>query len=147
MTTLGVASNTVNVAEGAGAYDDFSGGRTMRMITPTCPAGKCTWTEDIDGMPINRWYPTIETLEDGTVIVLGGELYGGFVNSVNQRELQSEEEKKEMLMMSWRDVGQSNPTYEFWPTRGPPVASAFLADTQPANLCKSPFSYDRTVLT
>jgi hypothetical protein len=35
------------------------------------------------------------------------------------------------------DSGQSNPTYEFWPTRGPPVASAFLADTQPANLCVS----------
>lgn len=85
VTTLGVASNTVNIAEGAGAYDDFSGGRTMRMLTP-CTTGKCTWTEDIDGMPINRWYPTIETIEDGTVIVLGGELYGGFVNSVNQRE-------------------------------------------------------------
>jgi hypothetical protein len=95
------------------------------------------WTEDVDGIPKNRWYPSLETLEDGSVMIIGGEvrllsllgrpsltlcspctqLWGGFVNSVNQN--------------------QSVASYEFWPTRGDPVASPFLEDTQPANLCPS----------
>lgn len=82
----------------------------------------------MNGIPISRWYPTVETLEDGSVIIIGGELYGGFVNSVNQK--------------------QSNPTYEFWPTTGAPISSSFLLATQPANLCMSysylfPTRYDR----
>lgn len=115
VTSLGVADNDVtqNITEGQGAYDDFSGGRATRVLTP-CSDDSCNWTEDVDGIPVNRWYPYLETLEDGSVIIIGGELYGGFVNSVNQH--------------------QSVPTYEFWPTRGAPINSTFLEDTQPANL-------------
>lgn len=64
---------------------------------------------------IHRWYPTLETVEDGSVMIIGGEMYGGFVNSPNQK--------------------QSVPTYEFWPSKGPSINSTFLQDTQPANLC------------
>lgn len=42
------------------------------------------------------------------------QLWGGFVNSIGG--------------------DQSVPTYEFWPTRGDPVNSTFLMQTQPANL-------------
>lgn len=54
-------------------------------MTP-CSDGTCNWTADLDGIPVNRWYPSLETLEDGSVIVIGGEMYGGFVNSVNQHQ-------------------------------------------------------------
>ncbi|KAM0748117.1 DUF1929-domain-containing protein [Meredithblackwellia eburnea MCA 4105] len=113
VTTMGVADADVNITKGQGAYDDYDGGRSVRVIT-ACSDDSCNWTEDVDGIPQNRWYPSLETLEDGSVIIIGGELYGGFVNSVNQH--------------------QSVPTYEFWPTKGSPVTSPFLEDTQPANL-------------
>ncbi|KAL8283502.1 hypothetical protein RQP46_005605 [Phenoliferia psychrophenolica] len=108
-----VQENITAATTNSGAYDDLNGGRATRVITP-CSDETCNWSEDVDGIPINRWYPTLETLEDGSVIVIGGEMYGGFVNSVNQR--------------------QSVPTYEFWPTKGASINSSFLADTQPANL-------------
>lgn len=82
-------------------------------------------------MPLSRWYPTVETLETGDAIIIGGEvgsaiilfealadlspfcpflfhsqLYGSFVNT------------PEGL--------QNVPTYEFWPTRGDPVQTDFL---------------------
>jgi hypothetical protein len=114
---LGISNSVLNLAEGGGPYKDFSGGRATRMLTP-CTTGVCNWSEDVDGIPINRWYPTLETLEDGSAIIIGGELYGGFVNSVDQK--------------------QSNPTYEFWPTKGVPITSPFLQVTQPANLCTLP---------
>ena len=81
VTTLGVALDTVGIPEGGGAYRAFDGGRSTRVMTP-CADQTCNWTEDEEGIPINRWYPSLETLEDGSVIVIGGELYGGFVNSV-----------------------------------------------------------------
>lgn len=69
----GVASSDANVTEGAGVYDDYSGGRATRVITP-CDDETCNWTEDVDGIPLNRWYPSLETLEDGSVIIIGGEV-------------------------------------------------------------------------
>ncbi|KAM0746295.1 glyoxal oxidase [Meredithblackwellia eburnea MCA 4105] len=113
ITTLGVSLSDLKIAEGGGAYKDYSGGRATRVLTP-CDNSTCDWTEDVDGIPKNRWYPTLETLEDGSAIIIGGELWGGFVNSPDQM--------------------QSVPSYEFWPTRGDPIISPFLEDTQPANL-------------
>ncbi|KAF7971613.1 hypothetical protein HWV62_20712 [Athelia sp. TMB] len=53
-----------------------------------------------------------ETLADGSAIILGGDFFGGYVNS----------------------HVQNNPTYEFWPSKGAPIASPVLANTLPANL-------------
>ncbi len=56
----------------------------------------------------------VETLDDGSVIVIGGDKNGGYVNT----------------------VAQDNPTYEFWPPRGDGAAIdlQFLSDTLPVNL-------------
>ena len=59
-----------------------------------------------------RWYPAMETLMDGSAIVYGGCLYGGYVN----------------------EDSQAVNTYEFIPSRGPAIASNFLASSMPANL-------------
>ncbi|KZP19877.1 hypothetical protein FIBSPDRAFT_955137 [Athelia psychrophila] len=34
----------------------------------------------------------------------------------------------------WSSHVQNNPTYEFWPSKGAPIASPVLANTLPANL-------------
>ncbi len=57
-----------------------------------------------------RWYPTLEVLEDGTTIIMGGSIDGGYVNP------------------------QDNPTYEYFPRRGGDIKMAFLERTYPLNL-------------
>ena len=95
------------------------------MIDP-CDDESCEWlqgdndyavTGNTNGylqMTGRRWYPTVETLEDGSVIVVGGDLNGGYVN----------------------DATQDNPTYEFFPHKGDdePIHLQFLSDTLPVNL-------------
>ncbi|KAG9220580.1 hypothetical protein CCMSSC00406_0004036 [Pleurotus cornucopiae] len=95
---------------GGGAYDDPDGRRSIRLLTP-CDDGNCDWALAGD-LTTNRWYPTVETLEDGHIIILGGCNDGGYVN----------------------DARQTNPTYEFFPSRGRPITSPILVNTLPANL-------------
>ncbi|KAF5351680.1 hypothetical protein D9756_007693 [Leucocoprinus leucothites] len=95
---------------GGGPYDDPDGRKSIRLLDPT-DDGKCEWVlspHDSD----QRWYPTLETLEDGTMIILGGCRWGGYVNNAEQ----------------------DNPTYEFFPSRGSPITSTILSTTLPANL-------------
>ncbi|SCV67301.1 BQ2448_5947 [Microbotryum intermedium] len=99
-----VTTGGTNTSDGTGAYSDYSGGRTVRMLTPS-DDGTNEWYEDKYGMPVNRWYPYIETLETGDVLILG-------------------------VVLS--DASRLNS--EFWPSRGDPVNSTFLANTQPTNL-------------
>ncbi|KAF8070115.1 glyoxal oxidase [Lyophyllum atratum] len=93
---------------GGGPYDDPDGRKSL--LNP-CDDGKCDWVLS----PVSsdqRWYPTIETLDDGTLIILGGCRNGGYVN----------------------DANQDNPTYEFFPPTGAPILSPILQRTLPANL-------------
>ncbi|KAM6502144.1 copper radical oxidase [Amanita muscaria] len=95
---------------GVPPYMDADGRQSVRLLNP-CDDGTCNWAilpKQID----QRWYPTIETLVDGSVIIIGGCRNGGFVN----------------------DPGQNNPTYEFFPTQGKPINMDLLARTLPTNL-------------
>ncbi|KAH7913258.1 glyoxal oxidase [Hygrophoropsis aurantiaca] len=102
--------NAATSQTGGAPYDDPDGGRSVRLLTP-CDNGQCDWVLD-NPLSTRRWYPTLETLEDGSVIIIGGCGYGGYVN----------------------DAGQTNPTYEFYPSRGNPIASPILQKTLPTNL-------------
>jgi hypothetical protein len=53
----------------------------IRLLDP-CEDKKCNWVEET--MSTRRWYPTLETLDDGTMIIIGGNQWGGFVNSAGQ---------------------------------------------------------------
>ncbi|KAJ6489515.1 glyoxal oxidase [Mycena vitilis] len=95
---------------GGGPYDDPDGGKSIRTLVP-CDDGSCNWIVG-EQMTTRRWYPTVETLEDGTAIIIGGCNDGGYVNAANQ----------------------DNPTYEFFPSTGAPINSPFLSATLPINL-------------
>ncbi|GAA5898861.1 hypothetical protein JCM6882_004016 [Rhodosporidiobolus microsporus] len=96
----------------AGPYMNGDGGKATRRLD-VCDDESCDWIDDGSNyMTTRRWYPTLETLEDGTMIVIGGCDWGGYVN----------------------DAGQNNPTYEFYPSRGGPVGLNLLTQTLPANL-------------
>ncbi|GAA5839666.1 hypothetical protein JCM9279_005134 [Rhodotorula babjevae] len=110
VTTLGVG-----VAENAAnPYGSQDGGKAVRMFTP-CGDDDCAWTDDVNAMPTaSRWYPTVETLPTGDAIIIGGELYGSFVNTPQGL--------------------QNVPSVEYWPSRGAPVNVTFLEETMPVNL-------------
>ncbi|KDR75046.1 hypothetical protein GALMADRAFT_248901 [Galerina marginata CBS 339.88] len=93
---------------GGGPYDDPDGRQSL--LTP-CDDGSCDWVLSPDQSQ-QRWYPTVETLVDGTAIILGGCQNGGYVN----------------------DASQDNPTYEFFPAKGPSIPSPILQKTLPVNL-------------
>lgn len=97
---------------GANTYQDSDGRFRVRIMTP----GDGAQWSDNTGMDMStpRWYPAIETLDDGRAIIIGGDNNGGFVN----------------------DAYQNNPTYEFWPRSGTdaPIFSPLLNNSLPANL-------------
>ncbi|KIM45417.1 copper radical oxidase [Hebeloma cylindrosporum] len=95
---------------GGGPYDDPDGRNSIRLLTP-CEDGTCDWSLS-PTQSEQRWYPTLETLEDGSIIIIGGCRNGGYVN----------------------DASQDNPTYEFFPTKGASIISPILQRTLPANL-------------
>ncbi|KLO12277.1 glyoxal oxidase [Schizopora paradoxa] len=103
---------TANSQTGGAPYDDPDGGQSLRLLDP-CDDSSCNWIVHSDNaMSTRRWYPSVETLPDGSIIIIGGNQYGGFVNS----------------------AGNNNPTYEFFPYRGSPINLPLLASTLPANL-------------
>lgn len=95
-------------------YLDTDGGAAIRLLTP-CDDGSCKWQEGGDQLTMTskRWYPTVEVLGDGSLIVLGGDVNGGYVST----------------------FVQNNPTYEFYPkTDNESHYMDFLNYTVPVNL-------------
>lgn len=120
MTTNGVATTEPD------NYMNTAGGTAIRLLD-TCLDETCEYVQgeqpfnqnngDTGGflqMTGRRWYPTAETLPDGSIIVIGGDKNGGYVNT----------------------QAQDNPTYEFFPPRGDGQAiyMSFLSETLPINL-------------
>ncbi|KDQ20478.1 hypothetical protein BOTBODRAFT_169228 [Botryobasidium botryosum FD-172 SS1] len=104
--------NTAPSQTGGGIYNDWDGGKAIRFLNPNND-GTSNWIDDPNMyMTTRRWYPTLEGLPDGSLIILGGDMWGGFVN----------------------DASQNNPTYEFYPSRGPVQPLLILNNTLPANL-------------
>lgn len=113
----GFLSNGTLVNTGGNAavgYGDMNGLQGIRLFTP-CDNGKCDIVEDIKTMHllVNRWYPTTISLPDGTLIIMGGAMNGGWIST----------------------PADNSASYEFWPPRSTKVASMkLLADTVPINL-------------
>ncbi|KAF8348212.1 glyoxal oxidase [Amanita rubescens] len=104
VTTGGEPSPDQN---GAPPYDDADG---RQSLLKPCDDGSCNWVQS-PAATKSTLVPDC-TLEDGSLIIIGGCFNGGYVN----------------------DGGQNNPTYEFFPTRGAPATLAVLQNTLPANL-------------
>jgi hypothetical protein len=124
MSYLAVTTGGVATASAA-AYSDTDGGTAIRMLNPSDDGtaeyiqGSTSYdiTEDTGNwlqMTGRRWYPMVEALEDGSLMIIGGDKNGGYVNT----------------------VAQDNPTYEFFPPKGDGSAIdlQFLSDTLPINL-------------
>ncbi|RSH95292.1 hypothetical protein EHS25_000379 [Saitozyma podzolica] len=67
---IGYGGNAVTA--GTTPYDDYDGGMAIRLLD-TCDDESCNWLDDPAlYMTSRRWYPTLETLEDGSAIILEG---------------------------------------------------------------------------
>jgi hypothetical protein len=70
---------------GNGPYQDWDGGKALRLLDP-CDDESCDWLDDPTMyMTSRRWYPTLETLEDGSALIFGGCEWGGYVNDKNNQ--------------------------------------------------------------
>ncbi|ODN74427.1 hypothetical protein L202_06824 [Cryptococcus amylolentus CBS 6039] len=102
-----------DLQSGQSPYKDWDGGKAVRMLD-ACDDESCDWVDDPGlYMTSRRWYPTLETLEDGTIIIMGGCEWGGYVNYADN---------------------QNNPTVEYFPKKGTPFTLNFLLNTMPVNL-------------
>lgn len=66
-----IKKNGETIMEGdVNIYGNESGGKALRSLDP-CTDGTCAWTDDGSNyMTTQRWYPTLETLEDGSIIIV-----------------------------------------------------------------------------
>ena len=72
---------------GGPPYNDYDGGYAVRLLSP-CDDSNCQWNDSSSNyLKSRRWYPTVEPIDDGSVIIIGGALWGGFVNAGEQTPL------------------------------------------------------------
>ncbi|KAI8578570.1 hypothetical protein K450DRAFT_246412 [Umbelopsis ramanniana AG] len=96
-----------------GTWKAFAGWQSIRYFTP-CNDGTCEWEEFVTSKTsVNRWYPTVEQLPEGDLMIVGGATKGVAVN----------------------DDIHSVPSIEFWPPRPEGLVDfLFLNETMPYNL-------------
>lgn len=69
-------------------YKDYDGENAVRILNP-CSAGDpesaCTWYDNSTKLMKRRWYSTAEPLANGTIVILGGFVNGGYINRYEHR--------------------------------------------------------------
>jgi len=109
-------------------YQDFDGTRSIRVLNPCkdtddFSSPDCQWFDNATflAMQKQRWYAGTESLDDGSVVLLGGFVNGGYVN----RNIPNTDPAFE--------GGAAEPTFEFFPSRGPAQIMQFMVTTSGLN--------------
>ncbi|KAF8811147.1 copper radical oxidase variant A [Phlegmacium glaucopus] len=110
-------------------YQDFDGTKAMRILNPCTDSdnfasSQCQWFDDptVLSMKRSRWYSAAEALGDGSVIIIGGFVNGGYIN----RNTPNDDPVTE--------GGAADPTYEYYPPRPDnPQTFQFLVQTSGLN--------------
>ncbi|KAF7419506.1 hypothetical protein PC9H_002097 [Pleurotus ostreatus] len=126
---IGSVPNNRGSADFDATYQDFDGGRSIRVLNPCTSSdnfadSKCQWFDDpsVLSMQKTRWYSAAEPLADGTVVLIGGFVNGGYVNR-NYPNVDPEFEG-----------GAADSTYEFFPANGrAPQTMQFMIHTSGLN--------------
>lgn len=111
------------------AYQDFDGGTAIRVLNPCTSqdnfaSAQCQWFDNaaVLSMQKRRWYSTAEALADGTIVLIGGFVNGGYIN----RNYPNTDPQFE--------GGAAENTYEFYPANGRGVQPVqFLIKTSGLN--------------
>lgn len=111
----GNIGSQVNAGGGSGAYDDTykdaDGAKSIRILNPcsgsvSAWASDCQWFDDASklAMQKKRWYSTAEALADGSIVLIGGFVNGGYIN----RNFPDHDPNS----------GAAENTYEYYPSKG-----------------------------
>ena len=120
-------------------YQTKDGRRVVRILEPQENSGDLQWNDNYDSpnnMDSERWYPGIEGLADGSVVIIGGATSGGYINrntpNVDPAYATSNPNPVEG---KWAQGG-ANPSFEFWPPTGKPkpAVSKFMVNTSGLNM-------------
>ena len=108
-------------------YQDYDGTRAIRIISPcsgSLNSAQCTWYDAPNGLQMakSRWYSATEALSDGTVVIIGGFVNGGYINRMYPNTDPQTE------------GGAAEPTFEFYPARSQtPQVMNFMVKTSGLN--------------
>ncbi|KAJ7271932.1 glyoxal oxidase N-terminus-domain-containing protein [Mycena haematopus] len=118
---------------GSGAWDsvyqDFDGSKSIRILNP-CTSSQdftspeCQWFDNpaVLSMQKQRWYSAAEMLGDGTIVIIGGFVNGGYINRNTPNNDPT------------FSGGAAEPTFEFFPSNGQtPQQMAFMTKTSGLN--------------
>ncbi|KAF8884137.1 copper radical oxidase [Infundibulicybe gibba] len=126
---VGSQPNNEGSASWDADYQDFDGARAIRILNP-CKSSdnfaspNCQWFDKPDqlAMKKKRWYSAAEPLADGTIVLIGGFVNGGYVN----RNFPNDDPTT--------SHGAAEPTFEFYPARpGDPERMQFMTKTSGLN--------------
>jgi hypothetical protein len=127
VTYGGAATGTGDVA--SGAFQDSDGRLAIRLMNPDGDAGSLSWIDNAGTMTSPRWYPGIEVMTDGSVLLIGGATGGGYINR-NTPNTDPAFEGGNTSSVTNLNAGGANPTWEFWPPKtNSPTISDFLVLT------------------
>jgi hypothetical protein len=130
---VGPGGNIGSQRNGAGSgawdatYQDFDGTKSIRILNPctdNISDPTCQWFDNpaVLSMQKQRWYSAAEPLADGTIILVGGFVNGGYINR-NTPNIDPQSEG-----------GAAEPTYEFYPANGTtPQIMQFMIKTSGLN--------------
>ncbi|UZJ54791.1 hypothetical protein CBS101457_004111 [Exobasidium rhododendri] len=125
----GNATGTGTVA--SGPYMDSDGRLAIRLMQPEASSSSLSWIDNAGTMTSARWYPGIEVMTDGSVLLIGGATGGGYIN----RNYPNTDPAFEGGTLANLAGGGANPTWEFWPPKGnAPAVNNFMVLTSGLNM-------------
>ncbi|PWN36401.1 DUF1929-domain-containing protein [Meira miltonrushii] len=147
---IGYGGGALNVAgqptvtPAQGPYQDYDGRLAIRLMDPTNGnSGNIAWQDNSTFMKTPRWYPGIEVMTDGSVLLIGGMTGGGYINRNYPNQdpaFEGAAAPQALAGNTWAAVsnqinsGGSNPTWEFFPDKGfPPQIMTFMQNTSGLN--------------
>ena len=133
--TYGGASS----AFGKNAYQDHDGRKAIRIMEPNSNGADLSWIDQPNTpnrMTSPRWYPGIEGLPDGSVMLIGGATHGGYINRNTPNVDPAYATSFKSPQQGKWDQGGANPSFEFWPPDNKPGArlSKFMVTTSGLNM-------------
>ncbi|CAO1628309.1 unnamed protein product [Sympodiomycopsis kandeliae] len=130
------------IAEGSNPdqqpYQDHDGRKALRLLQPIDSGSSVDSIQWLDTpgqleMLSQRWYPGVESLADGSMVLIGGATNGGYINRnfPNTDPLYSGSAGASLQNMN----GGSNPSFEFFPNQGKGLQlSKFMGNTSGLNM-------------
>lgn len=117
----GGAGLTAGVLPQNSKYQDYDGRKALRIMEHGDTNGALSWNDNSNFMRSSRWYPGIETLTDGSILLIGGAVGGGYINRNTPVVDQFFQTLDNSGGLDKIDVGGANPTWEFFPDKGNPL--------------------------